>query len=475
MLVNYRGYRRWLFCLVTAVIVLLTFVTAGTAVAASPAPLSEVGCHAEWDIPTDVLVHTPGDELFLGVIHPEAALFERPFDIEGAAAEHREYIRLLRKLGARVYTVVETLLAGTIDKWDRAIPGPELDNLKTFAKQFITIDASALPWEQQAEQKAYLDKTLAALHPRELVKIILQRPTVHLRPSPVANTRYAASYVMSPVMNLYFTRDQLITTARGVVVGRMNSEQRVIETKIMRFVLHKLGIKSTYEVTGEGRLEGGDFIPAGDTAFIGQGLRTNANAVRQLLQNQVFGVPRVIVVKDPWRNQEQMHLDTYFNIIGPKLAVLAAERIDIRDESGRVVRPAHKDRCCKIDVYELEDDGYRLKLADVGFQTFIETEMGFRLIPVSKEDQIKYGINFLGVGPNRILGIAGVSAEYRESLRGVQATWMDFSNLTGGYGAAHCCVQVLRRVPAGETGLRPATRGLLRIPVGGNTEEVRTY
>jgi len=277
---------------------------------------------------------------------------------------------------------------------------------------------------------------------------------VHLRPSVVPNTRYAASYEISPVMNLYFCRDQQITTARGVVMGHMNSEQRAVETSILRFVLRKLGIEPIYEVTGEGRLEGGDFIPAGDTAFIGQGLRTNAEGVRQLLEHQVFGVPRVVVVKEPWRNQNQMHLDTYFNIIGPNLAVLVEERMDLRDAQGRVIQPARPDRRCRVDVYELGPDGYRLAQADGDFQAFLEQEMGFRLIPVSSDDQLRYAINFLCVGPNRILAVAGASAAYRERLRGVNVTWMDFSNLTGGYGAAHCCVQVLHRRPADEAGPR---------------------
>ncbi len=443
--------RRWYGLLIALV---LCTALGASAQAAGSLHVPQVGCRAEWDVPTDVLVHTPGDELFMGVIHPEAALFERAFDVEGSAAEHRAYIALLERNGARVYTVVGTLMAGTVDEQGRARPGPELEALREFARQFITIDASALPADQQAEQAAYLRTTLTALHPRELVRIILNCPTVRLRPSLVPNTRYAASYELNPVMNLYFCRDQQITTAKGVVVGRMNSEQRAVETRIMGFVLRKLGIEPLYEVSGEGRLEGGDFLPAGDTAFIGQGLRTNAEGVRQLLEHQVFGVPRVVVVKEPWHNQDQMHLDTYFNIISPSLAVLVAERMDIRDATGKIIQPARPDRRCKIDVYELRDGAYKPTSEDGDFQTFLEQDMGFRLIPVSNEDQLDYGINFLCVGPNRILGIDGVSAGYKAALRDVRATWMDFGNLTGGYGAAHCCTQVLHRRPGRVTGDR---------------------
>jgi len=432
---------------VSAVALLLVLALASQTWAQLPV-VSKVGCRAEWDAPTDVLVHTPGDELFLGVVHPEAALFERAFDIETAATEHRAYIDLLRQRGARVHTVVEALLAGTVDEAGEPVPGAALDELREFARGFISIDASALPEAERIQQDSYLQETLRALHPRELVKVILLRPTVHLRPSLVPNTRYAASYELSPVMNLYFCRDQQITTARGVVMGRMNSEQRAVETDIMRMVLHKLGISPIYEVTGDGRLEGGDFIPAGDTAFIGQGLRTNAEGVAQLLAHNAFGVPRVVVVKDPWKNQDQMHLDTYFNIAGPKLAVLVEDRMDVRDATGRVAKPARADRRSKVDVYERAGGRYELRQTDGDFQEFLEKEMGFTLVPVPNADQLRYGVNFLCVGPMSILGVAGVSEGYKASLKGVDATWMDFANLTGGYGAAHCCVQVLHREPA---------------------------
>lgn len=401
---------------------------------------TDVGSRAEWHVAKRVLMHTPGDELFLGVIHPAAALFERPFSIKGAEAEHRKYIERLQEHGITVHRVVETLLAGTIDKQGNPTPGPELDGLRTFAEQFLTIDTSALPENQRRKQQNYKKETLAALHPYELVKIILRQPTVHLRTT-TTNTGLTATYKESPVMNLYFLRDQMITTSKGVVISKMSSSQRAPETKIIKFVLTKLGIKPIYEVVGSGRLEGGDYFSAGEAALIGQGLRTNAEGIKQLLDNKVFGIPRVLVVKDLWKNQAQMHLDTYFNIISPKLAVMVAERLSSSN------KPAVESMRSRVNVYELEAGAYVLKTRDADFQNYMEKKMGFRFIPASNSDQLRYGINFLTIAPNKILAIDGVSAEYKRALKdaGVGATWMDFSNLTGGYGAAHCMTQVLRR------------------------------
>ena len=70
---------------------------------------------AEWDKAGEILMHTPGEELFAGVIHPSAGLFEDYFDEDIAAEEHRGYIQMLEKNGIRVHTVTDILQEVGID------------------------------------------------------------------------------------------------------------------------------------------------------------------------------------------------------------------------------------------------------------------------------------------------------------------------------------------------------------------------
>jgi arginine deiminase len=406
-----------------------------------------VGAVAEWDQAKDVIVHTPGEEIFLGLIHPDAALFEQPFALAGAQREHDAFICLLRQSGARVFRLKDILLAGTVDQEGRMIPGPELDALRAFAEQFLIYDASGLPADKQALQAQYKEAVLAQLHPRELVKIIFQQPTVKLTSTGDLNTGYVASYTLNPVMNLYFMRDQVMTTAKGLVLGRFNAEQRRIETDIARFAYEKLGIEPIVVIEGEGTLEGGDFIPAGDVAFQGQGLRTNAQAISQMLASGAYGSKRVVVVKDPWENQIQMHLDTYFNVVRDKLAAMVEDRMDIRDSAGHIIKPADPNKRPMADIYELQGASYELVEQDIPFQTVLEERLGYTVIPVSQEDQLNYGLNFLTTSENRILAIDGVSQDLKDRFQdaGIDALWMDFRNLTSGYGAAHCTTQVILR------------------------------
>ena len=414
---------------------------------ASYAGTFKIGSAAEWQSAKDVIVHTPGEEIFAGVIHPDAALFEKPFSLEGAKQEHNHFICLMKSRGLRVFRLTDILMAGAVDDSGHTLQGKALADLQDFAGKYLKYDTSDLPASMRAKQEDYKKSVLKQLHPRELVKIIFQQPTVKLVSTGSHNTGFKASYTFDPVMNHYFMRDQVITTAKGLVVGKFNAAQRDIETQIATFAYKKLGIKPIYEIKGEGRLEGGDFLPAGDTAFLGQGLRTNAEAVKQLLDSGAFGTKRVVIVKDPWQNQVQMHLDTFFNIVNGKLALMVEDRLDLKDVSGRITKAADPKKKPTADVYELVDGSYQLVEKDIGFQKYLESTLGYQILPASIDDQLKYGLNFLTVKSDEILAIDGVSQEYKDRIKaaGVNAIWMPFGNLTSGYGAAHCTTQVIRR------------------------------
>lgn len=59
-----------------------------------------------------ILTHDPGEELFLGALHPAAALFREHIDIPELIAEHATYRRVLEEAGARVLTVRQILPTG---------------------------------------------------------------------------------------------------------------------------------------------------------------------------------------------------------------------------------------------------------------------------------------------------------------------------------------------------------------------------
>ena len=210
-------------------------------------------------------MHEPTEELFLGVIHPDAALFADYFNVDQASREHRNYRKALTEAGARVLTVREVLLDGTLDGEGNAVEGLALDALRTFAGEFLVYNTDAIPAQRDA-QRAYKEEVLRKANPKDLLRIILLQPEVVLSHTE-GNTGFAATYRQRPMMNLFYMRDQMIATFKGLVIARMHSPQREVESRVAEFCLNKIGMPPIGRISGEGAyLEGGDFLPFGSSA-----------------------------------------------------------------------------------------------------------------------------------------------------------------------------------------------------------------
>ena len=239
------------------------------------------------------------------------------------------------------------------------------------------------------------------------------------------------------MMNLFYMRDQMIATFKGIVIARMHSHQREVESCVAEFCLNKIGMPPIGRISGEGAyLEGGDFLPFGSSAFIGCGLRTTQKAIDQLMENDWLGTDKLIVVKDRWLQQEQMHLDTYFNCIDRDLVTLSANRYKAGPDSSQYVT---------VDVYERTDGKYRKTVENVSFVEYLEKTLGVTVIPISRPDELNYANNYLTIAPRRIMVVADQSEALQKEFakHNVNVTWIPLPNLTKGYGAAHCMTQIL--------------------------------
>ena len=206
---------------------------------------AQIGCEmtfpqAEWTEAGEILMHTPGQELFDGIIHPSAGLFEDYFDVDSAAAEHRGYIRMLEANGISVHTV-----AGILNEVG-------LDSLRALAVRSLRYDISAMPEADSAATEAYRLATVAKMSRADLIRCVMLRPSVVLQATD-NNTGYEAQYLHAPLMNLYFTRDQSITTPRGHIICNMNSSQRSVETDVIELCYSHLGQKPILRITSSPR------------------------------------------------------------------------------------------------------------------------------------------------------------------------------------------------------------------------------
>ena len=124
-------------------------------------------------------MHTPGQELFNGVIHPSAGLFEDYFDVDQAGAEHLGYIDMLVKNGIRVHTVLDILNEVGID------------SLRALAGKVLIYDISSIPDEDAAKTEDYRQEVLQKMSRNDLIRCILLQPTVKLSKTD-SNTGYEA-------------------------------------------------------------------------------------------------------------------------------------------------------------------------------------------------------------------------------------------------------------------------------------------
>ncbi len=80
-----------------------------------------------------------------------------------------------------------------------------------------------------------------------------------------------------------YTHDALIVTPKGLVRPRMGKPQRRNEAAINGAQLEKLGFPIAGEISGDGKIEGGDLVWIDQhTLLAGIGYRTNLEGVRQL-------------------------------------------------------------------------------------------------------------------------------------------------------------------------------------------------
>jgi N-dimethylarginine dimethylaminohydrolase len=84
-------------------------------------------------------------------------------------------------------------------------------------------------------------------------------------------------------LDAIYTRDSLVVTPRGLVKPRLGKPQRRSESTVNSAALEKIGVPVLGEITGHGKVEGGDLVWLdAHTLLAGIGYRTNTEGVRQL-------------------------------------------------------------------------------------------------------------------------------------------------------------------------------------------------
>ncbi|MBI4095626.1 MAG: hypothetical protein HY438_02060 [DPANN group archaeon] len=390
----------------------------------------QIGSRAEWDTLRDVIVHGLGMEILFGLLHPRANLYKSTFSRMAAAKEHQKLQDVLTGEGVRVHRVE--------------------DALKQNRRCLVELAMACLDFEDETAGKITTtrekERVVRGLDVDDLVAAVYLQPTaVVVRGDGINSSDRVDLYKLWPLTNSYFMRDSFITTDRGIVIGRMATEQREEETEITKAALRAMGIKPIYTMqnnrTEPLSMEGGDFIPAGNICFIGRGLRTTTGAIRQLLSNNCLGSDIVGVVDGP-KDMDQMHLDTWFNLPAKDTAIVCG--------------PTLRDANTTVTLYARDGGRYnKITQKPQSFRDYLTKELGYRICEVSDRLQRAHATNILTVKDGKIV-VPYVSKEYSRTLTklGIDIVsdpsekakkGLSLENITKGWGGPHCLTNGLLR------------------------------
>ncbi len=416
--------------------------------------------YAEWESLREVLVHQPGLEAEYAMLAPRPFLFERPFNISRARDEHKGLQQKLKENGIKVLRLRDEL------RKKAAGNHAFREKLEKSIAEMVGFSGNS---ENVDEERKRFIHNLRYLDVDNLLNFLILKPSVELLKDVDSEVPYPTIRSDLPLANLYFMRDQQAVAGDALIVGKMKKRQRQKEVTITETLLSEMHVKDgVFKVTGEGFFEGGDFMPAGRFALIGTGPRTNVKGALQVISFPGVKFDEFLVVDNPLYDflrtgnrgtMINMHLDTYFNIADEGLAVTSVE----------LAREA------KGVIYTKDSDGVHMQ-GETTLHSYLK-EKGYNFVHLRLSEQMSYASNFLTLKPGRILGI-NVSNVMRKLLGGgfygpvlesairkdlenignnlfpnsravrdfgLDIIPIDLSELTGGYGGAHCMTAAISR------------------------------
>ncbi|HTX61206.1 MAG TPA: arginine deiminase family protein [Methanobacterium sp.] len=425
---------------------------------------------AEWDRLKKVAVHTPGIEMFFGLLDPFASLYERAFSQRDALREHE----LLQYTLKHDFKVDVLPLKDTII--DLSLKKPSLKReLIDLARKSMVFNGDEMEVEQARQE---MEANSNIMDPEHYFNTILLNPSLELEPR--MTTRQINLHITQrePLTNLYFMRDQQVVTDKGMVLSRMSKPQREREPILTKLLWDMLKEPPIHEIQDPATFEGGDYMPLDQFALLGIGDRTNLNGVEQMLQH-ALGFDEVGVVhqpnhplippdkSDPMLN---MHLDNYFNVVSKEVALGSKTLLET----------------AQVDIYQKSGEGYQKSSETMNLYQYI-TSKGYELINITTLEQMAYAANFLCIKDGTVLALEverivkdvmeklkfkarrdpdrylklfqEIRKDYRKLRQegqffphkkeiyqhDIEAYPLNLANLTGGYGGAHCMTCPLRR------------------------------
>lgn len=348
----------------------------------------DVNIKSETDLLKAVLIHEPGPEVeSMTPATAERALYSDILNLPLASKEYGQFKQVLKKI-TKVYEVRNLLT--------------EVLKIPKAKRQLID---SLVKYSRNPGLSVYLEN----LSEEEFGRQILEG--IPFDQKSLANFLNKEKYTISPLHNIFFTRDATFVIGRTVFISAMARRVREPETFLMQTLfehhpdfkcnivpLNSFPVKNVEPLT----VEGGDIIVAGEGVLIvGIGSRTTARGIDNLLHKilEYEDLKYVIAQELPDKPESFIHLDMVFTLLTKNESMVYEPLVLGRNKYHTVVMSLEKRQVKKIDYVENILAG--LKITGIDMQPLI---CGGRSSMFQEREQWHSGANFLAFAPGQIIG-----------------------------------------------------------------------
>ncbi len=263
-----------------------------------------------------VLLHRPGKELErLTPAYLEEMLFDDIPWLKQIQLEHDQFAAVLRNHDSEVLYYSD-LLSDIL--------------INSNVKSEVINDVISFSHIQNQYLVSEITDYLISKSPAELAEIIIAGLSISDLPGKKGRSRLsdyineAFPFYISPLINLYFTRDPGAAIGNRMSISSMKTEARRRESLILhhinrfhpKFSDHSDEIWNSYR--NPNSIEGGDILVLSpETVAVGCSVRTSTSAIEELAESLFKGglaFREILVIQIPF-TRAYMHLDTVFTMV----------------------------------------------------------------------------------------------------------------------------------------------------------------
>ena len=389
-----------------------------------------------------VMLHRPGKELEnLMPDYLERLLFDDIPFLEKAQAEHDAFAELLRSKDIEVVYLEDLAAEALINEEVR----------RQFIDQFLE---EANIRSESAKEKVrelmleiddneeLIQKAIAGIQKQELPKYEQEFLT------DMVEADYP--FIIDPMPNLYFTRDNFATMGHGISLNHMYSVTRQRETIFGQYIFDYhprfagKEVPRVYDRSESTRIEGGDeLILSKEVVAIGISQRTDAASIEKIARNifeQKLGFKNILAF-DIGEHSKFMHLDTVFTMIDCNKF-----RIHPQIEGGLVVYSITEKADGDIQITKEKDTLDNILCKYLHLDNVQLIRCGAGNLTAAAREQWNDGSNTLAIAPGEVV-VYDRNTITNKALEeaGVKLNYIPGSELVRGRGGPRCMSMPLYR------------------------------